>query len=267
MSETARRLRLYGSRLARVVTGGLRQPCVFLHLPKCGGTSLAEALYACVPLHRRIGLLDAIATRRAASILLSGEDALGPAHEDFADGHRTFELREGMLLTHMAMGCPLIHGHVFWSEAAHTTVGADYGWVTVMRPPAERALSNFRFAVQMGEMSADVEAWLAGPQGRSHAQAALRYLSAQNIVPEEELAAAEARVEAALDRLALVGFTDRMEAFLDRFAAQFGPRPRPRRLNETKGPEITLTPAQRDRLDELCAPDQRLYDLARERFG
>ena len=57
LARFRQRSRLYLGRSLRTVAG-LRQPCVFIHVPKCGGTSVSEAIYATVPLHRKIGNLD-----------------------------------------------------------------------------------------------------------------------------------------------------------------------------------------------------------------
>ena len=53
--NTARRLRTYSRRSAASLSGDLRKPCFYMHIPKCGGTSVTAALHAVVPLRRRVG--------------------------------------------------------------------------------------------------------------------------------------------------------------------------------------------------------------------
>ncbi|MEM9048152.1 MAG: hypothetical protein AAGC92_05490 [Pseudomonadota bacterium] len=225
LSEKARRrLFVYSRRAGRCLTGGLRHPCLFMHLPKCGGTSLANALYAAVPLHQRIAVLDAVAIRRAAAIGAFGRDDPWLCHEDLAQGHHAVALREQLALTHMAEGARLLHGHLPLSASVLQHVAPHYRIVTLMREPVARSLSNFQMAVRAGLIAPDIDAWLEGPFGRRHATVFLRYLSGSNaVVPADEHAALR-RAEAALKRIALIGFLDALPDFVAGFRRQFGVR-------------------------------------------
>jgi len=263
-----RRAGLYARRGLSTLPGrGLRRPCVFLHLPKCGGTSLAAALYGTVPLHRRVGVIDALATRRAAALSQFGWDDPMLCHEDLPAGHITFALREQALLTHLCWGTPLIHGHVFLSERARDAGGTGHGWVTMMRDPAERAVSNYRMAVRAGVIPDDPDAWLDGSVGRSMAQVNLRYLTGRNRIDPGQEAEAAAIARDRLGWFELIGFLDDPAGFARGFARRFGPRLPMPRYNRGAGPEVRLTAAQRDRLEALVAPDREVYDAARRLFG
>lgn len=264
--RTIRRLRIYSGR-TRAMARGLRHPCLFLHMPKCGGTSLSEALYGTVPLHKTVAILDAISTRRAAAILGFDRDEDGLCHEDLEHGHLTFDLRERMMLAHMTAGAQLIHGHVLYSEKAQRHFGKRYRIVTVLRDPVSRAISNFSMMVGNGYAEPDVEKWLDGPVGRSHATVFLRYLGGQNVVaPEDEAKVLETAISR-LDDIAVLGFLDDLPQFLTRFADQFGVRPQIHRYNQAAWPRIDLTADQRSRLERACAADLAIYDAARSRFG
>ena len=130
-----RRLALAAQRGWRTTSGGLAEPCLFLHLPKCGGTSLAAALAGTVSARHRVGAIDALATRRAAAMLTAGRDDLLTCHEDLDLGHNTFALREQVLAAHMAHGCRLIHGHVFFPAHLLSAAPLRYRLVTMMRDP------------------------------------------------------------------------------------------------------------------------------------
>lgn len=264
--RTVRRLRIYSGR-TRALAGGLRHPCLFLHMPKCGGTSLSEALYSTVPLHKTVAVLDAVSTRQAAAILAfdRAEEAL--CHEDLEHGHLTFALREQLMLAHMAAGAQLIHGHVLYSPLAQRHFGKRYRIVSLMREPVARALSNFAMMAGNGYCSPDVEAWLDGPIGRSHATVFLRYLGGQNVVLPEEESAVLDRALARLDDIAVMGFLDDLPGFLSRFADTFGTKPQVHRYNQAAWPRITLTPGQRARLEQACAADTAIYEAARRKFA
>ncbi|MEN0079800.1 MAG: hypothetical protein AAF753_11890, partial [Pseudomonadota bacterium] len=98
-AQLSRILTIYGSRVGRMVVGKkLNAPCLFLHLPKCGGTSLAEALYASVPMNKRVGIIDARSTRAAAAILHHDRNDPWTCHDDFENGHQSFALREKLMV-------------------------------------------------------------------------------------------------------------------------------------------------------------------------
>lgn len=82
-----RRARILQGRTIRSAPGQKpAHPSLFFHLPKCGGTSLSEAMYATIPFSERIGVLDALATRRAVSLLQDGLDDPVKYHEDLEHG-------------------------------------------------------------------------------------------------------------------------------------------------------------------------------------
>ena len=259
-STFKRRALVYSRRSWQSMRGsGLNRPCAFLHLPKCGGTSLAAGLYGTVPLHLRIGVIDAISTRRAAAITAFGRDDPVLCHEELEHGHLTFALRQQMVLVHMAWGSRLIHGHFFLDDKILEHFASGYGLVTMMRDPADRALSNYRMAVRAGVIPDDVDAWLDGPVGQSMAQACLRYLFGQNVVPPKDLARALDTALGRLEMFSVIGFLENVPAFQSEFARQFGPRPAMPSFNVGSGPAVRLTDGQAERLERLVAADRQLY--------
>ncbi|TKW68815.1 MAG: hypothetical protein DI616_02140 [Paracoccus denitrificans] len=263
--RTLRRARIYAGR-TRALAGGLKKPCLFMHMPKCGGTSLSEALYATVPLGQNVAVIDALSTRRAAAIAAFDRNDVATCHEDLEHGDLTFALREQLLLTHMAAGARLIHGHVLYSDAAMRHFGDDYSLVTLLREPVARAISNFAMMAGNGFVEPDVDAWLDGPVGRSHATVFLRYLSGQNVVSPADEGSALDLAKRRLEKFSVVGFLDDLPQFLDSFTHQFGTRPRIHRYNQAAWPKIQLNAAQRTRLEAACAADTSIYEFARAHF-
>ncbi|WP_299684389.1 sulfotransferase family 2 domain-containing protein [uncultured Tateyamaria sp.] len=263
----SRRSAILRGRTGRSLPGrGPNHPSLFFHLPKCGGTSLSEAMYATVPFNQRIGVIDAVATRRAASILHFNEDDPQKCHEDRDTGQLTFDLREGALLQHMAWDTMLIHGHVFWSDRAWQHFGQRYKYVTIMRDPVARMISNFRMTQRSGIVTDDLDTYLQGPIARRHAQVYLRYLVGRNDIDDDALPAALEQARARLKNFALIGFLDRTEAFLAAYRDLFGVPLRMPTLNTAPGETPDLTPSQKSAIDTLCAPDITLFEDARALF-
>ena len=263
LARFKQRSRLYAGRSLRTVSGqSLRDPCVFLHLPKCGGTSVAEALYATVPLHRKIGILDSPSIRRALAMQATGQDDLS-FHDEGPNAEAISRFREALVLMHMAHQATLIHGHFLWSETAWQQFGDRYRFVTILRDPVARTVSNYRMDKRSGTFSGDFDAFLDSPEGRRKALHKLRYFSGMATVTPDQEAEAMALARRNLERFSLIGFLDDLPGFAAGFARLFGPRPRIAHYNKAEDRPIDLTPDQMDRLSALCAPDIALYDHAR----
>ena len=263
-TRTIRRMRLYGRRAMQVAPGRKpRHPCLFLHLPKCGGTSVAEALYATVPIWERITVLDAESTRRAAAILRCDLDDPLLGHDDLEHGADTFRLREQIMLAQMAWGSPLIHGHVLWSEAAERHFGEAYKIVTLMRNPVERTISNYRMARRRGIAAENFEDYIETPLAKAHARVFLRYLSGVALPDEDDIAQLTQIAIGRLSACAVIGFLDDLDGFAAAFEREIGPRLRIPHFNAAEADDVAPSPAELDRIRTLCAPDLEIYAAAR----
>lgn len=259
-----RRAAIARGRLLRSAPGRApKHPSLFFHLPKCGGTSLSEAMYATVPLTHRIGVIDALSTRRATSILHFDADDLETCHEDGENGQLTFDTREGQLLQHMAWDTMLIHGHVLWSEKAWRHFGHRYKYVTLMRDPMARMMSNFGMAQRNGVVTEDLDSYLSSPMARRQAQVYLRYLCGRNDISQDDVPDALALATSRLTQFALIGFLDQTDAFISAYRDMFGVKLRLPRLNAAKGDTPVPEASQRAQIETLCAPDMELFEAAR----
>ncbi len=254
----------YSGRVRRSIFGaGLKHPAIYLHLPKCGGTSLSEALYATVPMHKRIGVIDAVATRRAASILEFGADDAWKCHDDLEFGDRTFDLRERLLATHCCWNTHLVSGHVLLTDTLRTHFLGRYKLLTIMRDPIARTISNYRMAVVAGIADPDPEVWLDSPIARAHSTTYLRYLAGKHsVAPEDEDACLE-RALSALELFSLIGFLEDQDGFARGFEEVFGAKLALHKYNQAKGAEARLSEAQMARLHDMCAADRAIYERAR----
>ncbi len=262
--RVVRRLIIAAGRARRTLPGAApAHRSVFLHMPKCGGTSLSEAMYATVPFNQRIGVIDAVSTRRAASMRNFGKDDAFLCHEDLDTGAMVFDLRETLLLQHMAWDTMLIHGHVFWSAQAEKHFGATYKYVTLLRDPVARTISNFRMTQRAGVTTSDIEAYLSGDVARRHSQVYLRYLTGQNDIAEADLVDAVGLAKDRLKRFALVGFLDHTDEFLRQYRSIFGVRLRMPQLNGAPDRTPDYPDDQMRQIRALCAPDIALYEFAK----
>lgn len=264
-ANVKRRLRTYSRRLRASAGPGLSHNCFFMHVPKCGGTSISEALYATVPIHKRVGVVDANATRRATAIVHVDHDELFLYHDDLPTGEAVYALREGMLLTHMAWDTALIHGHILFSEKADHHFGDRYKYVTVLREPVARLVSNYNGSVSHGLTTTDFATYLESETARTHALSALRYFTGRHfIAPGTEDSAVKEALEVA-EKFAVIGFLDQLNAFCAAYCEVFGAMPQIFRYNEAQGSPYHPTPTELARARELLAPEIVFWERIRER--
>lgn len=258
------RSRLYAGRSLRMMSGqSLRHPCVFLHVPKCGGTSVSEALYATVPLHRKIGILDSPSIRSALALQQTGCDDLS-YHDEGPNAAATTAFREALVLMHMAHQATLIHGHFLFSEVAWQHFGDRYRYVTILRDPIARTISNYRMDLRTGTFTGDFDTFLDSAEGRRKALHKLRYFSGMATVEPGQEAEAMTLARRNIERFSLIGFLEDLPGFAADFARLFGVRPWIPHYNKADEAELTITATQMDRLRQLCAPDLALFDHARK---
>lgn len=262
-ADNLRRFRTYVRRVVHMPFGGLRHPCFFMHVPKCGGTSISEALYATVPLNRRVGLIDAVSTRRASALLHADRNEKFLYHDDFANGRRVYDLRESMLLVHMAWGTELIHGHVLFSDRAYRHFGERYHYVTLLREPIERTVSNYLGSVRVGLIPDDFDAYLQSEVFRTQGISMLRYFSGRHPIERADEARALELAKAHLERFSIIGFLDELDVFRDRFHALFGRRPVIYRYNSAHTTAPSLGPARIAHIRAVLATEIELWEHAR----
>lgn len=262
-----RRIRIASGRAWHTLPGmAPKSPSVYLHLPKCGGTSLSEAMYSTVPFQQRIGVIDALSTRRSAAIQNFNLNDANKCHEDFEYGQHTFDFRNGLLLQHMAWDTFLIHGHVLWSEQSDTHFKDKFKFVTLMRDPVARTISNFKMVQRAGLIGEDVDEYLESPVARRQARVYLRYLSGSNDLSDEDTPAATDLAIERLQHFAVIGFLEDLDKFAQNYRAVFGVKLKMARLNAAPKTTANFSDAQLQKFSELCEPDLKIWQAAKSIF-
>lgn len=102
---------------------------VYIHVPKCGGSSFGAAL--------RLRYLTSQATIR----LNQGDPNLIGDARILSD----YAARRRELHTHVSKGVRLISGHVQYDPDLHFSAARNYGFLTLLRDPVERFVSHYRY--------------------------------------------------------------------------------------------------------------------------
>ncbi|MBI4820049.1 MAG: sulfotransferase family 2 domain-containing protein [Deltaproteobacteria bacterium] len=232
----------------------MRHNVAFIHMPKCGGTSLTEALCALYGPGRRT-LLDSRASKR-------GADELGIGLLRFRRSLLAYELRR-------AGEGRLVAGHYPVDAEAVSEFGSRWRFVTVLRDPVERWISHYFYNRSLRDspfhISADLGSYLDSGDARS-----LGCLYARHLLGIEGANLTDQQVEAAkrvLSSFALVGIAERLDDFAAEFGRKFGRSLEIGRKNVSpvsrRDRESEVSPEIRARIRDLCAPDLELYEQAR----
>lgn len=239
---------------------------VFHHIPKCGGVSISSAMHAAYApwLVRNIG---ASQTVKAVHILDAGPERNG----DFAwrDIHA---LRTRLLAMYLADGARCVSGHVQFSPAIHARFRETHRFVTVLRDPVKRFVSQFLYSTRTSR-SYDrrdmdwTEAGLAasGPLwGRTMARFLAGADELDNIGDDELVD----RAKQALHTLDIIGFLDDLPAFAEAIQDRTGARLAIGRENRspTRQTQALHRHPLMERVREYCAVDSEIHAYARREF-
>lgn len=264
LERNLRRLRVYMPRAVRMFARRqMHSLCCFMHIPKSGGTSLSEALHALVPLNQHIGVIAAVPTRRVAGVVFAGVDDPTVVHEDGPRCEEVFKLRELQLMVFMAQENALVHGHFLFSQLAYEKFGGAYKYVSVLRDPIQRVVSNYRDACFANYFTGSFDEYLDSDVGRRHAQVNLRYFSGIAEIPRGKEAEALSRAKDNQDKFDLIGVIEDINDFKNQYNDLFRTNLKIRHYNVARGDGVRLSSSDKVRLERLCAEDIVLYERAR----
>jgi hypothetical protein len=240
----------------------MKRKIVFIHMPKCAGTSLRRAIEtAFLPEADGPGpavRIETVPTATAARI--SGMDI-----QDF---------REQVLLYYMSdPGIHFISGHVSFSETAYRHYSKEWDFITLLRHPVSRWLSHYYFnrykENSHTKITSKLEDFIHSERGRQFGSEYVRRLS-QGVEPAERNGqAAIDKARENLSRISMVGTLEQLDDFCGQVEERFGVRIQPKRLNTNPAPD-RLQQTLRDKrvinmIEALCQPDLEIYEAARRR--
>ncbi|HEU4475248.1 MAG TPA: sulfotransferase family 2 domain-containing protein, partial [Methyloceanibacter sp.] len=168
-----------------------------------------------------------------------------------------------------------IAGHVPFSRAAADAFGDQWQFITILREPISRFMSEYfynRFKASYHfRVEEDLEPYLDTADARRTSTQLTNFLTGRR---DEYATPTAAEVESAVEnlrRFAVVGFVEDLKRFADDMAARFGRRPAIPHTNRNPAPEATrkreIDPALRERIAELNAADLEIYRRAQQLFG
>jgi hypothetical protein len=247
----------YGKALHRRATqllGGHR--LVFIHAPKCGGTSAGGAL-------RR-----AYITSQATVKPHETAQAFNAAWPKGQRAGSVDDLREMMLLYLLYCDTRCIAAHVPFSDVAFETFGQRYRFATLLREPVERFISHYywdRRSESPWPITEPIEEFLVGERAKRMGSTYVRYFCGEPWSKEFTAKHIDAAI-ANIRRLHAVGFLDDMRKFEADLRRLTGRRLKIGRENvgNRKPKDAMVTGRLRERLLEVCSADRAVWDAVQD---
>ena len=261
MSKVEFLKRVYASFVDRVCS----QRIVFHHVPKCGGTSVARAI--------RMRYLPSQATvlpdPSAQSLGILRKDLTG---EDLERAVERF--REQVFVYLLCSDVRCVSAHVPFSEAAYAFFEDRYKFVTILRQPEHRYISNYFWNLGRGGirgLTDDLDTFVETPAGARYGAIYSEYFSGLPTTADLTSEEAIERAKRNLKRFSVVGILEDINGFQRQLRECIGSNFRIAHENKSwasaASRRLELAPELRRRIDERCAPDREIYDWARSLGG
>lgn len=236
------------------------QRIVFHHIPKCGGTSVARTL-------RRSYILSQATVKPEETV--KAFNTWQDAGREGAIG-RVADLSELMLLYLLYCDVRCVAAHIPFSDVAFQTFSGRYAFVTVLREPVERFISNYYWSnsrpADQRRIDQPFEDFLETPEAVRLGSTYVRYFSGNP--GRETFTSADTQAAIAnLRRLDCVGFLDDIGSFESGLHRLTG-----RRVNvgneNVRGTSdkrlAIMSGALRDKVLEVCAADRQVWDSVQD---
>ena len=266
-SNSASHLKTVLISMANQLTGRhIDSKICFIHVPKCGGTSLFTGMKRTLPFKqlRHFGSLSAY------NSIVALEKGCGKkfnySQEMVLEVMRLREQVAMYLLSDPNL-C-ILAGHFAFSQSLYRSFGTEFGFTTLLREPTARWFSNYFF--HQGRSSShsihsDIETFIDSPLGVQAGSDYVMFLGGlrDDLNYGDELAIQNAKQNLS-DKIVLAGTLENLPSFELEFLNSFGKQLEVPIQNKNpisaKAQQQVISDSIREKVADICRPNQAIYD-------
>lgn len=243
----------------------ITQKICYIHVAKCGGTSLVDAIKAQYPLRERLLRKKCFINMNPAASLKASEIL----------NESLFAYREKVLLYLLSINSnKFISGHFAFSDLAMTHFGDQWNFVTILRNPVDRWFSHFFFNryKKSGHFKTDLtlEEYINSEDGQSLGFLYHRLFYGKPFEEKPNFKESYPKVIENIDNLACLGTIEYLDLFCRDFKKKFGvtlhiPAKNKNPLSH-KDQSSLITDSIRRKVEEICEPDIRIFNYVQQKI-
>lgn len=237
----------------RIATGNtISEKIFFLHIPKCGGTSVDAAIMEAYAWKTSLHL-DSAASRKAA----------------MAQNRDLMLYRNNLLPYFMEQsGLRYISGHFVFDSDLYTQYSPQWQYITFLRNPVQKYISQYFYNLQKPDkehfgIEETIENFIESAEGIRLGQDMVQKITGSAKVTSPGSTGRQAQVELAIhniEKFRLVGILEDVRKFETDFKNKFGASIRIKKKNSNKKKDETqVSPSTRKKIEKICEPDTILY--------
>lgn len=217
---------------------------MFVHVPKCGGTSLSHSFRARYPL----------------SSFKVSEEASSRALQD-VDAADWMRFKRDLMAYHASGGSHYIQGHAPIDQDFISQYADEFLFVTLLRDPVDRFISHYHFDPRCRKYP--FPEFLESRRGWIESHILCYFFGEQPWGVREGIEGAPARAIQNLKRFSVVGVLEDQEAFSRECQANLGVKialPKRNIGAQRKEKKYDIAESDMAKLKEMCALDREIYE-------
>ncbi|MGQ4646883.1 hypothetical protein [Lyngbya aestuarii] len=246
----------------QLLNNKVEQKIFFLHISKCGGTSISEAIKDSFGLTKcqqatNFFILNTSAARKCSYLL--GDDL-----HDYGRKLLAYSMSNSQ--------CRYIHGHFTYSKKISQEFSQDWNFITILRHPVSQWLSQYFYDTRENSevrIESDLKSFLESE--RAIIQGNNYVWKLTDFQPNE--ASSDEAIEQAkenLEKFSLVGILENLDSFVKDYHTTFGAKLVIKHRNQSpvskSKRQEQITDKIHKKIEELCQPNMRVYKAALERI-